>query len=235
MKYVLQSTSCLNTKSSFQTNAIFLFAVLCLIFFLVPGANADPLDNNGGTSFGSDRTFTTLSPTTGSPVVTTDPASLIASFSSKLNGSLNPDGLTTTFHFQYGTTTSYGLTTAPHTQTGNTARDVSANISGLTASTTYHFRIVASNSAGTSMGSDRTFTTLTATGPPVVTTHLATNLGTVSATLNGLLDPHGLTTDVFFQYGFTTSYGHSTAVQSQTGNTYRNITANISGLFAETT
>ena len=43
--------------------------------------------------------------------------------------------------------------------TGNTYQSISANISGLTASTTYHFRIVATNNSGTTYGSDRTFTT----------------------------------------------------------------------------
>jgi hypothetical protein len=66
--------------------------------------------------------------------------------------------LTTTVYFQYGTTTSYRLTTAPQSHTGNMYLNISANISGLAASTTYHFRIVASNSGGTRYGSDRTFT-----------------------------------------------------------------------------
>ena len=57
-------------------------------------------------------------------------------------------------------------------------KTVSANISGLTASTTYHFRIVATNSAGTRYGSDRTFTTLPPTGFPIVTTKPATNVAT---------------------------------------------------------
>jgi phage head maturation protease len=190
--------------------------------------------NSAGTTYGGDKTFTTLS-ATGHPVVTTNPATLIASFSATLNGSVDPHGLTTSIHFQYGTTTSYGLTTAPQSQTGNTFRSVSANISGLMASTTYHFRIVATNSAGTTFGSDMTLVTLTATGPPVVTTSAATNITTSSATLNGSLDPHGLTTSVSFQYGTTTSYGHTTAMQNQTGNTYRNIAANISGLTTHTT
>jgi hypothetical protein len=111
---------------------------------------------------------------------------------------------------------------------------VSANISSLLASTTYHFRIVATNSAGTVHGSDRTFTTLSATGLPVVTTNPATLIASFSATLNGSLDPHGLTTSVHFQYGTTTSYGHTTANQSKTGNTYQNVSANISGLTAGT-
>ena len=177
----------------------------------------------------------TPSPMPGPPVVSTNPATFIASFSARLDGSLNPHGLPTTFHFQYGRTTSYGLTTAPQTQTGNTVRNVSANISSLTASTTYHFRIIASNSDGTRLGGDRVLTTLSATGPPVVTTNLATNVTASSATLHGALDPHGLTTTVHFQYGTTISYGHTTAMQTQTGNTYRNIAANIAGLAAGTT
>jgi hypothetical protein len=190
--------------------------------------------NSTGTTFGSDRTFTTLSPT-GPPVVTTSPATFIASFSATLDALLDPHGLTTTVHFQYGPTSGYGLTTAPQSQSGNTYRNDSATISSLTASTTYHFRVVASNSAGTVHGTDRIFTTLSATGAPVVSTSPATNLTTSSATLNGSLDPHGLTTTVSFQWGMTTSYGHTIAMQSQTGNTYRNITANISGLTTHTT
>jgi hypothetical protein len=138
-------------------------------------------------------------------------------------------------HFQYGTTTSYGSTTANQTKTGNTTQNVAANISGLSASRTYHFRIVATNSAGTRYGSDRTFTTLSATGPPVVITNPATNVARSSATLNGSVDPHGLSTSVHFQYGTSTSYGSTTANQTKTGNTYQSVSANISGLSASRT
>jgi hypothetical protein len=190
--------------------------------------------NSAGTRFGGDRTFTTLGPT-GSPVAITNPATSIASFSSTLNGLLDPHGLTTSFHFDYGTTPSYGLTTAPQSRTGNTYLNIGANVTSLTANTTYHFRVVASNSAGTSTGGDKAFTTLTATGAPVVTTNAATNITASSATLNGSLDPHGLTSTVYFQYGTTTTYGITTAHQSQSGNTFRNVSANINGLSASTT
>jgi hypothetical protein len=83
----------------------------------------------------------------------------VATLSATLNGVLDPHGLTTTVYFQYGTTISYGLNTAPHSQTGSTFRNISANINGLSASTRYHFRIVATNSGGTRYGSDRAFTT----------------------------------------------------------------------------
>jgi YVTN family beta-propeller protein len=190
--------------------------------------------NSAGTTFGSDKTFTTLS-ATGPPVVATNPASYVASFSANLNGSVDPHGLTTTVYFQYGTTISYGLTSAMQTQTGNTYRNIAAGIAGLTVSTTYHFRIVATNSAGTTYGDDWTFTTLSASGPPVVITNPATNVARSSATLNGVLDPHGLTTSVHFQYGTTTSYGSTTPSQMKIGNNYQSSNANISSLSASTT
>jgi hypothetical protein len=92
-------------------------------------------------------------------VAITNPATNVASSSATLNGSVDPHGLTTTVYFQYGTTTNYGHTTAIQSKTGNAYQNVAANISGLTANTTYHFRIVATNSAGTRYGEDRTFTT----------------------------------------------------------------------------
>jgi phosphodiesterase/alkaline phosphatase D-like protein len=190
--------------------------------------------NGGGTRYGGDRTFRTLTPT-GAPGVTTNPATNVASFSARLNGSIYPHGLTTTVYFQYGTTTSYGLTTSLQTKTGNTYQSVSANISGLAVSTRYHFRIVATNSAGTTYGADRTFTTLSATGRPVVVTNPATLIASHSATLNGSVDPHGLSTTVHFEYGRSTNYGSMTGSQTKTGNTYQNVSANISGLTANTT
>jgi len=170
----------------------------------------------------------------GPPLVTTYLATNVASFSATLNGSVHPQGLTITVHFQYGRTTSYGSTTSAQIRTGNTNQNVSANISGLSANTTYHFRIAATNSAGTRYASDRTFTTLSPTGPPFVRTNPATNIANFSATLNGSLDPHGLITTVYFQYGTTISYGLTTAPHNQTGNTFRNVGANISGLSANT-
>jgi N-acetylneuraminic acid mutarotase len=191
--------------------------------------------NAHGTSGNSNIVNVTILSPTGPPVAITNPASYIASYSARLNGSVDPHGLTTTVYFQYGTTTSYGLTTAIQSKTGNTYQNVVATIGGLTAGTTYHFRIVATNSNGTRYGSDRTFTTLSATGPPVAITNPATNVASSSATLNGSVDPHGLTTNVHFQYGTTTSYGHHTANQTKTGNAYQNVAANISGLSASTT
>ncbi|HEY6154374.1 MAG TPA: NF038122 family metalloprotease, partial [Candidatus Udaeobacter sp.] len=97
---------------------------------------------------------------TGPPIVTTNPATNVARFSSTLRGTVNPSSLSTTVRFQYGRTTSYGHITANQTKIGNNTQPVISNISGLSAGTTYHFRIVATNTAGTGHGGDRTFTTL---------------------------------------------------------------------------
>ena len=115
--------------------------------------------NSSGTSGNSNvRNVITLSPT-GLPVVITNPATNVASSSATLHGWVDPHGLNSTVYFQYGRTISYGSRTPNQTKAGNTYQGVIANISGLAASTTYHFRLVASNSAGTRYGGDRTFTT----------------------------------------------------------------------------
>jgi FG-GAP repeat. len=93
------------------------------------------------------------------PIVATNPATNVANFSATLNGTVNPNGLNTAVHFDYGTTTNYGSSTATQNYSGDTVRNVIANLSNLRAGATYHFRIVASNTAGTRYGTDRTFTT----------------------------------------------------------------------------
>jgi phosphodiesterase/alkaline phosphatase D-like protein len=115
--------------------------------------------NGNGTSGNSNVVSVTTLPPTGFPVVITNPATLIASHSARLNGTVDPHGLSTTVYFQYGRTISYGSRTPNQTKTGNNYQNVIANISGLTAHTTYHFRIVSTNTPGTRYGGDRTFTT----------------------------------------------------------------------------
>jgi Zn-dependent metalloprotease len=94
------------------------------------------------------------------PSVTTGSASGVSQSAATLNGSVDPNGLATSYHFEYGTTSSYGSSTSSQSAgSGTSAVAASAGISGLAAGTTYHFRLVASNSAGTTQGSDQTFTT----------------------------------------------------------------------------
>ncbi|MCP5063434.1 MAG: T9SS type A sorting domain-containing protein [Ignavibacteriae bacterium] len=99
-----------------------------------------------------------------SPFVTTDVVSDVTETSVTLNGSINPNGATTTYIFEYGTTTSYGnITSNAEELTGTSDINVTANINDLTSNTLYHYRITATNSAGTTNSSDATFTTTNST------------------------------------------------------------------------
>jgi len=92
------------------------------------------------------------------PTVVTLAASSITHGTATLNGTINPNGASSTVYFQWGTDTNYGNTT---TQTGvNSAEPFDAGITGLSPNTTYHFQIVATNGGGTSYGADTTFTTV---------------------------------------------------------------------------
>src|SRR5262249_57177587 len=66
---------------------------------------------------------------------------------------------------------------------------------------------------GTSFGADMMFTT-SAVVPPTATTGAATNVTATSATLTGTVNPNGLATTAYFQWGRTTAYGQTTASQS---------------------
>ncbi len=78
-----------------------------------------------------------------------------------LNGQANPNGLETTAWFEWGTSTSYGISTAA-TNVGSGIGLVSLGraVDALAVGTTYHYRVVASNSLGIAYGADRTFNIL---------------------------------------------------------------------------
>lgn len=98
------------------------------------------------------------------PSATTGSPSSVGQSSATVNGTVNPNGQSTTYYFKYGTATTYGLQTTPAgagSGTGNVA--VHAAVDGLSPNTTYHYQLVATSSAGTSNGPDETFTTTTTT------------------------------------------------------------------------
>ena len=146
------------------------------------------------------------------PSASTNAASSVAASSARLNGNVNPNGQSTNWYFEFGTSTSYGTkTAAKNAGAGTHSTSVSMSISGLAASTTYHFRIVASNGSGTVLGNDQSFTTV---GPPAVQTGPAQSVTTTAATLTGTLDPRGSATTWFFDYGTSTAYTARTPVQN---------------------
>jgi hypothetical protein len=95
--------------------------------------------------------------TASAPTVQTLPATnVFGALSVRLDGSVNPNGSSTTVYFEYGLTTGYGTITT-QTGIGTTAENFSATVSGLEADHTYHYRIDGVNAVGASSGSDVTF------------------------------------------------------------------------------
>ena len=170
------------------------------------------------------------------PTAVTSAASGIAQAAATLNGTVNPNGVSTTSNFQYGTTSSYGLATGQQgIGSGTSASPVTAVLSGLACGTLYHFRAVGTNANGTGNGSDMTFSTSACAPPPLATTNPASGVGQSGATFAGSVNPNGMSTTAYFQYGTTTSYGSTTAPQS-VGSGTSSVTVNqvVAGLMCNT-
>ena len=165
--------------------------------------------------YGEDNTFHTSSVL---PQVTTNDASNIGYDSAKLNGYLTKVGASSCdVWFVYDTTPhtnwqDYNYSTIHNQKSSPTP--FSYTISSLSVNTTYYFRAVASNDAGTVAGDEKMF--MTQIILPTVSTLNAENITSDSAILKGeLLNLGGAEScQVWFEYGETTSYGYTTAISS---------------------
>lgn len=163
-----------------------------------------------GTSYALDNTATPHVTISAPPTARTDPATNVQANSATLNGAVNPNGRPTSYSFQYGTSTAYGgsakmpavrgsatdgraaTTSSTPVGSGNALVAASANVTGLSPNTTYHFRVVARSPGGTAFGQDRTFRTDTTGSPQLeAVTDPATGTGCAVSTLRGRVDPNG--------------------------------------------
>ena len=168
-------------------------------------------ENEAGSDASEEQTFTTGASI---PQVITDPSTEVAGRSATLNGRVNPNGGETAVRFEWGLTPEYGNeTTAQESPLAASTSEqaVSAGLSDLQPGTTYHYRVMAENAAGSAAGEDRTFTTTTA--PPQATTTDASEVTEGAATLNGIVDTGALETAVRFEWGLTPEYGNETTAQ----------------------
>jgi hypothetical protein len=135
-----------------------------------------------------------------------------------LSGTVNPDTTSVTgCRFEYGTTTSYGASLGCSQAlplTGTTPLPASLSLSGLQANETYHYRLDASNSNGTSFGADQIFTTSPA--PPTLDEQSASGLTQTSAILNASINPNNEPTTYHFEYGANIEYGAGVPIPEQT-------------------
>jgi hypothetical protein len=189
-------------------------------------------NNSAGKTYGNNLVFVTGATPGSAPTCNTDNASNITFNSARLNGTVNPNGITTTSYFQYGLTTSYTVsTTAQVIGDGLTSVAVSEDLTGLLSDNEYNFRVVGVNTTGTSYGSNMTFTTPIPL--PTCTTGVADRITSGSARFNGTVNPNGLDTTVYFEYRLTTTYNSTTTVQDMgNGLITLDVTATANSLVA---
>ncbi len=112
--------------------------------------------NANGANFGEDATFQTPP----APSIDSAAAVNVTGASADLAARIDPNGFETTYRFEWGTSTAYGTSVpVPDRDIGAGTSDVSviAHLSGLSANTTYHWRIVAANANGSPVAGDHTF------------------------------------------------------------------------------
>jgi hypothetical protein len=129
----------------------------------------------------------------GAPNVSTRGAREVSYGSAVLTGSVNPNGSNTSYYFQYGPTRAYGAQSAiADAGAGTKGVPVRLPIAGLQPITVYHYRLVAVNSAGASIGDDEKLLTtkvplslqILASPNPVLFGGSVTIQGTLSGTGN---------------------------------------------------
>jgi hypothetical protein len=203
-------------------------------YFRLRAANAN------GTNYGGQEHL--LTP--GAPSVQAEsevrPTEKAGQTTATLQAQIDPDGRATTYRFEYGETTAYGTSVpVPDGTVGSGEESVSvpaAVLSNLKIGTTYHYRVVASNEYGTTVGPDQEFKTIAAA---LIEQESAAEVAATSATLKAQINPLGSDTHYAFQYGTTTSYSSSVpappGADIGAGEIYLPASVHLQGLAAGTT
>jgi hypothetical protein len=147
----------------------------------------------------------------GAPIVTTGPAVDVSTSSATVTGTVDPNGLATTYQVEYGTTTAYGFATGTRAIGADSGPvRVREPLTGLQPNTAYHYRVVASNASGVVKGADATLHTAVPVAPPKAVTQVPRDVGATGTVLRGKVVPNGAQTKYHFQYGPTVEYGRTT-------------------------
>jgi len=172
---------------------------------------------------------TTASP----PSATAEPANNVGQLSATLRATVNAKGhATLECDFEYTDEADFQADSfanalslpCPKNPDGTASTSLSVNVSGLTPSTAYRFRVTATSNAGTTSSNNQMFETLPAI-PPTVSTGLAQSVGEVKAKLAGVVNPHGgAASDCHFELGTSISYGSNFLCSTLPGPSTTNVT-----------
>lgn len=223
--------------------AIGLLALVVLVgggYYLYQQSQTPPTPGEEATTnTGGENPSPTPSPSPSSasaPSVVTDSRAVPSNSTAVVTGRVTPNGAPTTYWYEYGQTSGLGArTSAQSIGSGFTAIPSPGYITGLSANTTYFFRLSAQNRLGTVNGSTSSFSTNSNPPPtgnaPTVSTNAATSISRTSALLNAHVNPRGSETTYWFEWGTDTNFGNITSFQSAGGGSASiAISASLSGL-----
>jgi phosphodiesterase/alkaline phosphatase D-like protein len=172
--------------------------------------------NSLGATYGEDGTFTTY----GAIATVNDQSPTVSNVTrttALVNGTIDSENSSAAIHVEYVAADAYAPAAADPYFAGASSQSHVVEalhgdqtlrplpLEGLLPSTTYHYRLVASNAVGVAYGSDYTFTTAAAT-PPGVQVGPASAVTQTTATLSGAVEAQGLQTSYEFEVGIDTSY-----------------------------
>jgi phosphodiesterase/alkaline phosphatase D-like protein len=135
-------------------------------------------------------------PPASSPTVHSEAATAITPFDAQLEARVTPEDQATEWHFEYAEKASGQALEGPvsvgsGTMSGNLEEQLAGPVDiggGLKPTTTYHYRVVASNASGTASGPVQSFTTL-ATQTPAIEGESESGIGHTAVTLSGVVNP----------------------------------------------
>ena len=164
-------------------------------------------DEAGDVGYGADQTYTPY----GVLGLRTEEADSLSESGSTLHASFTSNGESTHYYFEWGQTTFYGKKTpegvvAPGS---GTAQQLSADLVELPSYTTFHYRIVATNGSGKSVGEDHYFTTLPER--PSISAESVSNVHTSTALIEASLDPHDFVATYHAEYVDDSTYREDVA------------------------
>lgn len=191
--------------------------------------------NSVGTNYGEEKTFTTND---GLPVVTTDEVTEVTQTTAVCGGNVTSDGgLTVTSRgVCWSTSPNPVLNVNYMTSNGSGTGVFTSNITALSPNTTYYVRAYASNSAGTSYGDQKTFTTGQVINLPIVTTSDVSDITSSTATCGGNVTSDGGTTVTARGVCWSTSSNPTiNDFYTTDGMGTGEFTSSISGLYENTT
>jgi Purple acid Phosphatase, N-terminal domain len=180
------------------------------------------VDGSGNQIASTDFTFTTSSGVT-LPTISAVASSNITSTGATITWTTNT---ATSSQVKYGTTAAYGQASALNS---SLVTSHSVALSGLTASTLYHYQAVSVDGSGNQVASaDFTFTTSAATVLPTISAVASSNITSTGATITWTTNT---ATSSQVRYGITAAYGQKTALNS---SLVTNHSVTLSGLVAST-